>query len=254
MIDTHAHLNDERLLNDFEQIILDCKQNGISKIVCASYDLLSSKTSIELSDKCDILFATIGTHPHDSKLYNDDVEKEYINMAKNKKVVAFGEIGLDYHYDLSPRKIQREIFERQLILADKLKLPVVIHTREAIGDTIEILESNKKYINNGLVFHCYNASYDITKKFLKENYKFSFGGSTTYKNNKIVDTIKILPTDSYFLETDCPYLAPEPFRNQTNYPKHVNLVAENIANITCKSINEVERYTDENAIKFFNLK
>ena len=253
MIDTHCHLNDEKLYKDIDKIINDCKLKNITHLVCASYDLPSSKLSVDIANNHDIVYATIGMHPHDSDKYNDDVENQFINLAKNKKVVAFGEIGLDYHYNLSPKNIQKQVFERQLVLADFLKLPVVVHTREAIGDTVDIIQNNLKYINNGLVFHCYNASFEITKKFIDYGFKFSFGGPVTYKNSNLPELIKKLPEDCYFLETDCPYLAPQGLRGTINIPQNVVCVAENIAQTIDKPVRYVEQFTDTNAKLFFKI-
>lgn len=253
MIDTHCHLNDEKLYKNLDEILNDCIGENINKLICASYDLPSSKSSIEIANKYDSVYATIGMHPHDSKLYDESVEQEFISLAKHKKVVAFGEIGLDYYYNLSPKNVQQEVFERQLVLADSLNLPVVIHTREAISDTLNILKNNLNYIKNGLVIHCYNASFEITKLFLDYGFKFSFGGPITYKNSNMPELIKKIPQESYFLETDCPYLAPQTLRGSINVPKNVRLVAEKIADITGETLEEVESFTDKNAKKFFNI-
>lgn len=253
MIDTHCHLNDEKLINEVRQIVEDCKKINVNKLICASYDLQSSKDAVDLSNNFSQIYATIGMHPHDSKLYDDSIEKQFEKLAKNKKVIAFGEIGLDYHYNLSPKNTQIDVFIRQLVLADKLNLPVVIHTREAIGDTYEILKNHLNYLNNGLVIHCYNASKDMTKKFLDFGFKFSFGGPITYNNSNLPELISYMPTDSYFLETDCPYLSPQKLRGQTNYPQNVTIVAEKISQILNKEYKEVEKFTDENACRFFKI-
>ena len=253
MIDTHCHLNDEKLVNNVENILNDCKQKNINKMICVGYDLQSSCVAVDLANKHESIYACIGVHPHDSQYYNDQIEDKLVELATHKKVVGFGEIGLDYYYKLSQKNIQKEVFERQLILANKLKLPVVIHTREAIADTLEIIKSNINYINNGLVVHCYNASYETTKQLLNYGFKFSFGGPITYKNSKLPELIKKLPADSYFLETDSPYLAPQQLRGQVNVPQNVRFVAEKIAEILKIKTEEVERFTDLNAELFFKF-
>lgn len=254
MIDTHAHLNDPELYADVDNIVKDSKQNGLDKIICASFDLPSSILACQIANQYDDVFCTVGMHPHDSKDYDDNMEKQFETLCKtNKKVVAFGEIGLDYHYDLSPRETQKQIFERQIILAHKLKLPIVIHTREAIGDTLSILQNNKQYLEYGVVFHCFNASKEVAKILLDQNFKFSFGGSVTFKNSNIGELIKYIPTQSFFLETDCPYLAPVPLRGQINVPKNVNLVAQKIAEILQTDKKQIENICDQNAKNFFNF-
>ena len=253
MIDTHCHLNDEKLYLKVEQIISECQKCKVNKLICASYDAISSNKAIELVNRYADIYATVGMHPHDSKFYTDQIEKEFFKLCQNQKVVALGEIGLDYYYNNSPKNIQIEVFEKQLYLANKLDLPVVIHTREAISDTYEILKKNQNLINNGLVIHCYNASKEMTKKFLDMNFKFSFGGPVTYNNSNIPELIKYLPTSSYFLETDSPYLSPQGLRGQINSPQNVTIIAEKIAQILNMSYEEVEKFTDKNACKFFNI-
>lgn len=253
MIDTHAHLNDSKLYLDVQKIVLDSKANGISKIICASYDLPSSILACDIANAFPEVFCTVGMHPHDSKDYNVAMEQHFEQLCTNKRVVAIGEIGLDYHYDLSPRQTQRQVFEQQIFLANKLSLPIVIHTREAIGDTLSILKSNKNLLDNGVVLHCFNESKETAKILLDMGCKFSFGGSITFKNNNVCEVIKYLPHDCFFLETDCPYLAPVPLRGQTNLPKNVNIVAKKISEILQTETKYIEKITDKNANAFFKL-
>lgn len=254
MIDTHAHLNDPKLYANLDQIIIDSKSNHIDKIVCASYDLPSSILACEIANKYQDVYSTVGMHPHDSKYFCIDMQNQFVKLCKNnKKVVAIGEIGLDYHYDLSPRDIQKKVFEQQIFLAHQLKLPVVVHTREAIGDTVSILQKNKNYLDNGVVLHCFNASKEVAKILLDMNCKFSFGGSLTFKNSNVGEILKYIPLESFFLETDCPYLAPVPLRGQINVPKNIIYVAEKISQILQMDVEKIESITDKNAKQFFNL-
>ena len=176
-----------------------------------------------------------------------------IQLSKNKKVVAVGEIGLDYHYDLSPRDIQKQVFEKQILLAYKLGLPIVIHMREATQDTLEILEKNKQYIIRA-VLHCFNGSKQTLDKIMSMGFYVSYGGAVTFKNaNGLLDIVKATPLDRIMLETDCPYMTPVPYRGQPNMPKYIPLVAEKICELKNISINQLQEITTKNAEKFFNL-
>lgn len=253
-IDVHAHLNDDKLIENVEQILEDASKVGVKKVICCGYDEKSSIVALELSKKFDCIYACIGMHPHDSKYYTEEFEN-WIKLNHNdSKVVAIGEIGLDYHYDLSPRETQKEIFVRQIRLASELKLPIVIHTREAIADTLQILKENKQFLNNKILFHCYNASLEITKELLKFDSYFSFGGTITFKNaTNLVEVVKFIPLDRILLETDCPYLAPQPLRGSVNEPKNIPLIAEKLAEIKGVNIETISKQTLNNTKKFFNI-
>lgn len=252
-VDTHAHLEDEKLIKNIDEILLDAYNNGVEKIVCASYDLASSQLATQISDTYQNVYATIGVHPHDAKTYSKETEQTLIQLSKNKKVVAVGEIGLDYHYDLSPRDIQKQVFEKQILLAYKLGLPIVIHMREATQDTLEILEKNKQYIIRA-VLHCFNGSKQTLDKIMSMGFYVSYGGAVTFKNaNGLLDIVKATPLDRIMLETDCPYMTPVPYRGQPNMPKYIPLVAEKICELKNISINQLQEITTKNAEKFFNL-
>ena len=175
------------------------------------YNLNSSKASVALAEKYDFFYAVIGVHPQDASEYSEQVENELIMLSQNNKVKAIGEIGLDYHYDDIDKDLQKQVFEKQLILANKLNLPVVIHSRDAAEDTMDLL---KKYKPQGIV-HCYSYSAELAKEILKLGMYIGFTGVITFKNaRKAVDTAKIVPMDRLLVETDCPYMAPEPFRGK----------------------------------------
>lgn len=253
-IDVHAHLNDDKYSNNLQEVLSKAKQNNVGVIICSGYDEKSSKSALNLASRFENVYCTIGMHPHDAKYYNDEFENVIKDLASNRKVLAIGEIGLDYHYDLSPRDIQRQVFEKQIVLAHELQLPIVIHTREAIKDTIDILNKNKNLLKQGFLFHCYNASKEITTKLLNENCYFSFGGTSTFKNaTNIREVIELIPIGKILLETDCPYLTPHPFRGEINEPYYIPLIAEKIAEIKGVSLKEVEQITTNNAKRFFKF-
>ena len=252
-IDTHAHLDDAKLINDVEKIISEANVENVKKIISVGCDADTSFQTVCLAEKYDNVYAIIGVHPHDAKTFNQEVENKLIELAKSKKVVAIGEIGLDYHYDLSPREVQREVFEKQINLAEKLNLPIIIHTREAIGDTMDILRRNKHKIKKALI-HCFNASKEILTEIIQMGFCVSYGGAITFKTaNGLLECVKNTPMDRIMLETDCPYLTPTPYRGTTNYPKYIPIVAEKIAELKNISIEEVEKITTKNAENFFKI-
>ena len=254
MIDCHAHLNDEKLKNYIYEINNSSLNIGVNKIINVGYDLQSSIDAVKIASEYENMYAVVGVHPHDAKNYSSEVEQKLENLAKNKKVVAIGEIGLDYHYDLSPRDVQKDVFIKQIILSHKLSLPIVIHTREAIGETLDILNEYKQFLTNGVLIHCFNASLEVLDIVIKNGWYVSFGGAITFKNgNKIVECVKNCPLDRTMLETDCPYMTPEPYRGQINTPVNIPIIAAKIAEIKQIDVKKVEEVTEKNTIKFFNL-
>lgn len=240
MIDIHAHLNDDKLYENVEEIIQQALKAGVNKIVCSSYDLPSSEKAFLLCERFENVYANIGMHPHDSKLYDDSFEKMMCKFAKNQKVIAYGEIGLDYHYDLSPREIQKQIFEKQLDVANKLNLPIVVHTREATNDTINILKANINKLNNRGMIHCFNGSFETFKQYYEMGFIISIGGAITFNNAKnLIELLPMLPKDSYCFETDCPYLTPVPFRGQINVPENVKYVYKKAAEVLNEDLQEI---------------
>lgn len=252
LIDSHCHLNDSDLAPLADRIVGDFASDGILAVVNVGYDMPSSILAVKQANEYQNVFAAIGMHPHDSRLMTDDDYDVLRGLAKDEKVVAIGEIGLDYHYDLSPRETQKEVFERQLVLADELKLPVILHVREAYEDTREILERNKKYLNSGVLLHCYSGSAEMVKTFDKYDCYYAFGGAITFKNAKHnLEALKAVKSDRLLLETDCPYMTPVPFRGQMNEPKHINLVLEKAAEILEKDKEELAKETVKNTLAFF---
>lgn len=253
MIDTHAHLQDERYEN-IDEIVKNAKTVGVNKIVCASSDLESSKISVSLSEKYDGIYATVGVHPEEANKFDNNTIFELERLAQNKKVVAIGEIGLDYYHIFASKEKQIEIFEKQIDLAYKLKLPIVVHSREATSDTLEILEKNLNKLKYGVCIHCFNMSTEILKKINNWGFYISIGGIVTFKNaNNILKVAKACRGDKLLLETDCPYLTPVPYRSKLNEPKYVVYSAQKIAEIRGMSLKELDDLTTKNACEFFKI-
>lgn len=254
MIDTHAHLQDEKYTN-IEELIQNARKEGVNTIICASSDLHTSMKAVDISNKYSEVYATIGVHPHDAKTYCEKVENELINLAKGEKIVAVGEIGLDYHYMYSSIDEQKLAFLKQIELANMLKLPIVVHSREATGDTVDILKSNLDKLKNGVCIHCFNMSVEILREITKWGFYISIGGIVTFKNaSNIIDVIKECDINKLMLETDSPYLTPVPFRSKINEPKYVKITAEKIAEIKGISVEELDKITTKNAMQFFKIK
>ena len=249
LVDTHCHLDNEKFDEDRLEVIERIKEN-LEFCVNIGYDLASSKKSLELAKEYDFIYAVIGVHPIDIAEYDEEVEKELELLGKNPKVVAIGEIGLDYHWMTEPKEIQQERFKRQLELAERLNKPVVIHTRDAMEDTVNIL---KEYPNITGVIHCYPGSLETAKQ-LVDRFYLGIGGTLTFKNSKkAVEVVKDIPLDRIVIETDCPYLTPEPFRGKRNEPIYVEYVAKKIAEIKEISVEDVTKITTENAKKLYRI-
>ena len=252
-IDAHAHLDDPILSEREQEIVNAAKEAGVGVIVNASSDLPSSEASVALAARRENVYAVIGVHPHEAKTYSDEVEKRLVALSKEKKVVALGEIGLDYHYDLSPRETQKAVLEREIRLADELSLPVVFHVREAYEDFNAIIERNLLYLTHGCLLHCYGGSAELAKYYSKKlDAYFSFGGVLTFAKHK-EQVLQVIPQNRLLLETDCPYMTPVPFRGTPNEPKHIPIIAEKMAALCGTSIGEIERVTTENALRFYRI-
>ncbi|MDE6474981.1 MAG: TatD family hydrolase [Clostridia bacterium] len=251
LIDSHAHLSDERLIEKVKEISENLPSEGLESVFEVGFDLQSSKNALALAEKYNNMYAIIGTHPHDAKYYDSEVEEFYMQSASNKKVLAIGEIGLDYYYDKSERDIQRDVFARQIVIADKVGLPIVLHIRDAYGDAIDILETHKDKLNHGVLLHCYLGSVEMIKRFNKYNCYYALGGVITFKNAKKDDVIAAIPEDRLLVETDSPYMTPVPYRGQPNEPKFVNLVVDKIASVKGVDRKIIENITYENTKRLF---
>jgi TatD DNase family protein len=253
LFDTHAHLDDDRFDEDRRQIIEQCKAEGVELILNAASNLETSLSSIALSKEYDFIYASVGVHPHDAKSMDNKTTEILSDLAANTKVKAIGEIGLDYHYDFSPREVQKQRFMEQIDLAKQLKLPIIVHDRESHGDIMDIF--NKMNVSGmGGVLHSFSGSVEMARECLKLGFYLSISGPLTFKNNvKTVEVVREIPLDMLLIETDSPYLTPAPYRGQRNYPGYVRYVAEKIAEIKGLTFDEVARTTLENGKKLFNI-
>lgn len=251
LIDTHAHLNDEKYSKEErDRIIKNLNEDNIEKVITVSYDEESCYKNVEISSQNVNVYSAVGIHPSNAI---DDISF-LETLAKNEKVVAIGEIGLDYHYDNFDREKQIECFKKQIMLAYNLKLPVIIHLRDAYEDMLEILKEYKDYLCYGAVVHCYSGSLEYSKELLKLNLYLSFTGVITFKNaRKTLEVISSMPIDRLMIETDCPYLCPEPFRGKINEPKYVNFVLDKICEIRNIEREELIKILRENVRKFFKI-
>ncbi len=253
LIDTHAHLDFGRYKKDRKQVIERAVKEGIKYIVNIGADLKSSKRSVEMARLYPNIFATVGIHPHDADQLDERVLRELEILSQDKNVKAIGEIGLDYHYDNSPRDIQRAAFRYQLLLAKELGLPVVIHSREADEDTLKILQELQVQELGGIM-HCFGSGLEMASECLKLNLYLAFGGVITF--GSAVETRRVVrevPLDRILIETDCPYLTPHPYRGKRNEPVYIKYVADRIAEIKGLSLKEVADITTGNAKRVYGL-
>ena len=254
LIDSHVHLDDIKFDGDRHILIENFKNNNIELVINIGADLKSSVASVDLANKYSNIYAAIGVHPHSAKEVNTMVMEQLKELALNEKVIAIGEIGLDYYYDNSPRDIQRKWFIEQLKLAKELDLPVIIHTRDAMGETFDILKNNQNGNVRG-VLHCYSGSPEMALEYIKMGFYISLGGPVTFKNARLVrEVAEAVPLDKLLIETDCPYLTPEPYRGKRNEPVYVKYVAEKIAEVKKISYDELVKATNRNTKKLFGIK
>ena len=249
LIDTHAHIN---MLKDPELGIIEAREAGVKEIIIPSASEDDFENILELCDRYADVYATLGVHPEDCEKFSDNTAKKIMELAKHPKVVAIGEIGLDYHYTKENKDIQKRVFNTQIEIAKILNLPIVVHDREAHGDVLEILKAQK--VQNVLL-HCYSGSVEFMRECEKLGFKIALGGVVTFKNAKEPKEVAAeVSIDNLMLETDCPYLAPHPFRGVENSPKYIGFVAKEIANLRNISYDSVVQTTTRNAKEFFNLK
>lgn len=253
LIDTHCHLNDDYFWGNAEEYINNFENDNLQYAFVVGYDFVSSKRALELAEKHENVYAIIGMHPSDAEKWNVEFEEFLTNNLPNKKVLALGEIGLDYHYENFSKQTQKQVFIKQLEIANKLGVPIVIHERDAVGDVIDILRQNKHLLNNGGVVHCFNESVETYKIYKGFGLKFSFGGAITFKNSKNAPKLLAeVDVKDILLETDCPYLTPEPLRGkERNQPKNVFLVAKKIAEFKNMDLNELIKQTNKNVFSVF---
>lgn len=253
-IETHAHYNDEVYKDNLDEVLQSCKESEVKYILNVGYNVESSKVSIELSKRYNEIYSIIGIHPHDVLEKPNEILKLYNSCSENQKnkIVAIGEIGLDYAFVKDNKEEQKKIFIEQINIANELKLPVVIHSRDASLDTYTIIKENKpKY---GALFHCFQPSDDLVNLVLKEGYSVAFGGNITYKRNKSFgEYIKKIPVENILIETDSPYLSPEPYRGKINTSANLPIILKKLAEFKGVEEEKLAEIVYNNSIKFFKL-
>ena len=246
-IDTHAHLQFNSYDKDRDEVIQHAFHKGAKAIINVGIDAATSMQAIELAQKHKNLFATVGWHPHDATSYD---EKKLISLLDESSVVALGEIGLDYYRNLSPKEVQKKVFKAQLEIGIEKKLPIIVHDRNAHEDVFNIL---KEHNSERVVFHCFSGDYNFAREVLQQGWFISFTGSVTFDKGHYFGTIRDVPDDKYFVETDAPFLTPYPYRGKRNRPEYVEYIIQHIAEIKMKNPNEIALQTTENAENFFSL-
>jgi len=253
LFDTHAHLNAEQYNEDLEQVIERAKSEKVEKIVVVGFDRPTITRAMELIEAYDFIYAAIGWHPVDAIDMTDEDLDWIKKLSEHQKVVAIGEMGLDYYWDKSPKDVQKEVFRRQIALAKEVNLPIIIHNRDATEDVVTILKEEGAAEVGGIM-HCFTGSLETAKACMEMNFYISFGGPVTFKNaKKTKEVVKDIPSDRILIETDCPYLTPTPFRGKRNEPSYVKYIAEQIAELREMSFEELAALTTENAKKVFRI-
>ena len=253
--DSHSHYNDEKFDEDREQILEEIYKAGVTKVIVAGYDINSSKKAVDLSKKYKYIYAICGISPNDIAETENEIKQQIEQIekiAQSTKIVGIGEIGLDYYWNKENKELQKKAFINQIKLADKMDLPIIIHTREAVMDTIQILKENTPKRKG--VFHCCPLNIELVKEGLKLGFYISLAGPITFKNSKNAEeVVKMVPMDKILIETDSPYLSPEPNRGKRNDSRNVKFVAQKIADFKNITIEEVAKITYENAMKVFEI-
>ncbi|MED4464730.1 TatD family hydrolase [Metabacillus fastidiosus] len=254
LFDTHAHLNALQYENDVEEVVQRALDEGVSEIVVVGFDRETIERAMELIEEYDFIYAAIGWHPVDAIDMTDKDLQWIRELSEHPKVVAIGEMGLDYYWNKSPKDIQKEVFRKQIALAKEVKLPIIIHNRDATADVVAILEEEGASEVGGIM-HCFTGSLEVAKQCMDMNFYISFGGPVTFKNaKKPKEVVQEIPLDRLLIETDCPYLTPHPFRGKRNEPGYVKYVAEEIAKLRNLSYEEIAKKTSDNGKKIFGIK
>lgn len=255
IFETHAHYDDERFENDRDELVSSLPFNGIDKVINVGASIESTKTTLELAHKYDFVYAAVGVHPSDIDGLNEETFNWLYEVTKDKKTVAIGEIGLDYYWekDSEVQKLQRYWFKRQMELAKRVDLPVIIHSRDAAVDTMDLMKEADMQGIRGVI-HCYSYSKEMAAEFVKMGYYIGVGGVVTFKNSKkLKETVEAIPLERILLETDCPYMAPEPHRGKRNDSTYIPYMVAEIARLKNISEDEVKKVTYENAERLFRL-
>lgn len=250
--DTHAHLDDPRFKDDFSEVLDRANKAGISRILNVGFDLPASERSVKLAREYSFIYASVGIHPHDAVGVSEENWETLRQLAQDPKVIGWGEIGLDYYRDLSPRDVQKEVFIQQIEMANSVKLPIIIHNRDAHQDMMQIVKEHPPQY--GGVFHCYSGSWEMAKILLQQGFYLSFAGPLTYKNNRqTVEVAENVPLDCFLVETDSPYLTPEPYRGKRNESSYVTEVVAKIASLKKMSFEDVAQQAMLNAENLFGI-
>ena len=254
LFDSHCHVDEEKFDEDREEVLKRMAENGVTRYAVVGSDLATSAGSIRFAQEHSEATAVVGVHPHEAKGWTDDTAGQLADWYKSGQTAAIGEIGLDYYYDLSPRETQIEVCRKQMELAYELNAPVAFHIRDAHQDMLDLMKSMKKHLTPGII-HCFSGSAEIAKEYLKLGYYISFAGPVTFKKApKLQEAAILIPDDRLLIETDSPYLAPEPVRGRRNEPANVRYVAMKLAEIRGTDFETVAAQTYENAMRVYGLK
>ncbi|KAB2953016.1 TatD family deoxyribonuclease [Heliorestis acidaminivorans] len=250
--DTHAHMDDKAFREDRGELLWQAHEAGLALMVNVGFDLLSSQRSIALADEYPFVYASVGIHPHDAKTVTDETYEKLEKLASHHKVVAIGEMGLDYYRDLSPRNVQMQVFKEQLKLARKLKKPVIIHDRDAHGDIMDILDKDTKGMTG--VLHCFSGSWEMARFCLERDFYISIAGPVTYTNaRQLLEVAQKVPLERLLVETDSPYLSPHPLRGKRNDVSKVTMIIQKIAELRQEDAEMVAEQCLQNGCKLFGI-
>lgn len=251
MIDTHSHINFDEYKENFDSFLEDIKENDVEFVIIPGVEPSTFDEIISYCDKYEMIYGAIGIHPSEFQTYNEESQKQIYELIKHKKIVAIGEIGLDYHYGADTKEEQKRLLKEQLKIAEELQVPVIIHDRESHEDVFNILQDYKL---KNVVFHCFSGNAEFAQKCIDKGYYIAIGGVVTFKNAKdLKEAAKIIPLDKLLLETDAPYLAPVPFRGKLNTPAYLKYIAQEIANLKNIDVEEIKQHTTLNAKQVFGL-
>lgn len=253
LFDSHAHLNAEQFDEDREEVLARAREMGVSRILNIGFNRETIPTSLQLAEKYDYIYSSVGWHPVDAKDYTEADYEWLKSLTNHPKVVAIGEIGLDYYWDTSPKDVQQQVFREQIRLAKEVNLPIIIHNRDAHEDVLKILKEEHAYEVGGIM-HAFSGSVEMAKACIDMNFYISFGGPVTFKNaRKPKEVAQVVPLDRLLIETDCPYLTPHPFRGKRNESGYVRYVAEVLAELRGMTTEEIAHITYQNATKILRL-
>ena len=254
IFETHAHYDDDAYNSDRDRLIKLLKEEGIAPIVNVGASLTSTEDTVKLAHEYDHVYAAVGVHPSDCEALTENDIIWLKGLCSDPKVVAIGEIGLDYHYDEPDKEIQKKWFERQLRLAKEVSLPIIVHSRDAAADTLEILSRDEFSGIRGII-HCFSYSAELAREYVKMGYCIGIGGVVTFKNGrKLQEIARTIPLENIVVETDCPYLAPEPYRGRRNSSAYLTYIIDRIASLRETEYEEIERATYENAAALFGVR